>query len=146
MDIKDTKEELESYWFDYQYILEKSKENDAINNIVKQTCCRLEEINSQNKSASVQQSMAEVVDKQLREEEMFIKVMNKKQSIEDAINKLMQPYKTVLYLKYIRFLTFDQIADRMKYSTKRIYQLHNEALKTFDQIYRGKPEGQKDIG
>lgn len=33
-----------------------------------------------------------------------------------------------MYMKYITFLTFDQIAVRMNYSTKRIYQLHSEAI------------------
>ena len=39
-----------------------------------------------------------------------------------------QPYRVIFYLKYISLLTFDQIADKLNYSTKRIYQLHNEGL------------------
>ena len=56
------------------------------------------------------------------------KIVKKKKYIETLFQKLIQPYQILMYLRYISFLTFDEIADRMNYSTKRIYQLHTEAL------------------
>ena len=64
----------------------------------------------------------------LYEEAEMSKIIEKKKHIENLLQNLSQPYRTIMYMKYITFLTFDQIADRMNYSTKRIYQLHGEAI------------------
>ena len=76
-----------------------------------------------------------VVEREMREEESLIEILNKKQKIETIIKKLEQPYRNIIYLKYIRFYTYDQIADKMHYSSKRIYQLHTIALEKFIDLY-----------
>ena len=108
MEIGELKELLESYKFDSQYIKAKTKEIESFNCIAKSTS-RLD-------------SIKEI------EEKTLSKLLDKKVFIEDLIQKLKQPYKTLFYMKYISFLTFDQIADRLNYSTKRIYQLHKEGM------------------
>lgn len=102
---------LEDYWFDNQYLKEKSKEMDSITKMLTNSGT------SKILSDSIQY-----------EEEQIKLIINKKRYIESLIQRLRQPYKTVIYMKYVVFLTFDQIASRMNYSTKRIYQLHNEAI------------------
>lgn len=102
---------LEDYWFDNQYLKEKSKEMTSASKIF--SCSH----SSQLLDVSLQY-----------EEEQIRNILHKKQKIESLIQCLNQPYKTIIYMKYISFLTFDQIADRMNYSTKRIYQLHNEGI------------------
>ena len=111
MNKEELKNLLEDYWFDNQYLKEKSKE---INNVSK---------------LFSYSSSSQLLDDSLQYEEAQIKnILCKKQKVESLIQSLNQPYKTIMYMKYITFLTFDQIADRMNYSTKRIYQLHNEGL------------------
>lgn len=102
---------LEDYWYDNQYLKEKAKEVEAMNNLIR----------------SGKGSDFIVSTKQYEESEMS-KVIEKKKYIEGLFQNLNQPYRTIMYMKYITFLTFDQIADRMNYSTKRIYQLHSEGL------------------
>ena len=58
----------------------------------------------------------------------------KKKRIDQLIERLNQPYRIIMYLKYITFLTFDQIADQMNYSTKRIYQLHSEGVNKLQEL------------
>ena len=41
---------------------------------------------------------------------------------------LEQPYRNILFYRYIKFMTFDEIALKMNYSTPRIYQLHDHAI------------------
>ena len=110
-----TREELKSlfedYWYDNQYLKEKSKEIMTTNNYLANTDAK----NFFDDSINY-------------EKQQIALILHKKQHIESLIQTLNQPYKTLMYLKYITFLTFDQIADRMSYSTKRIYQLHNEAI------------------
>ncbi len=111
MDKKQIIKYLEDYKYDYQYYQEKAKE---IHSVEKQM-------------RSVNDSQFLLATKKY-EESQITKFINKKKDIEMLLQKTSQPYQTLLYLKYISFLTFDQIADRMNYSTKRIYQLHGEAL------------------
>lgn len=107
MILTELKELLESYRYDSQYINAKTKEIESFNNF----------------SSSKQiDSIKEIEIKTLS------KLLDKKIFIEDLIQRLKQPYKTLFYMKYIRFLSFDQIADKLNYSTKRIYQLHKEGM------------------
>ena len=104
---------FEEYWYDNQFVKEKMKE---INSIDKQI---QEGSKSEILIRSKEYETAEIT-----------KVIEKKKYIESLFEALPQPHRTVMYMKYVSFLTFDQIADRMNYSTKRIYQLHAEALDT----------------
>lgn len=109
-----TKEELKvllhEYYYDSQYLKQKNKEIEFIAHLKTST----------NK---------DYINEALHEEhEKINKVFCKKKFIEKLFDYLSQPHKTIMYDKYIISLTFDQIADNMNYSTKRIYQLHSEAL------------------
>lgn len=102
---------LEEYWYDNQYLKEKAKEVEIIDNLIR--------------TGKASEFIAN--SKQYEVSEMS-KIIEKKKYIEGLFQSLNQPYRTLMYMKYISFLTFDQIADRMNYSTKRIYQLHGEAI------------------
>ncbi len=102
---------LEEYWYDNQYLKEKTKEVEKI------TAMLIKNPNLQIYQLSKKQ-----------EEEVLFKLLDKKKKMDELISKLNQPYRIIMYLKYMSFLTFDQIADQMNYSTKRIYQLHSEGL------------------
>ena len=110
MDKNELKQLLESYVYDVQYLREKSQEIEFINKLKNE-------------------GDAEVINQALEQEKTKIaKIMNKKKNIENLFDSLNQPYHTVMYLRYIRSFNFDQIAHKMDYSTKRIYQLHSEAI------------------
>ena len=122
-----TKEELktvlEEYIFDKQYLNEKIKELQNAQLQKEKLYKTSTHFNDQNSNESLSYILNEK-----KEEARLKKIIDKKQRIEDAIQYLPQPHKTIMYFKYICFLTFDQIADKMNYSTKRIYQLHKEGL------------------
>lgn len=105
------KELLDSYWYDKQYLNEKAKEIQSMQNLI-----------SKNNNIEL------FYDSKDYEESIAHNLIEKKKYIEGLIQELSQPYRTIFYLKYITFLTFDQIADRIGYSTKRIYQLHSEGF------------------
>lgn len=105
------KELLESYWYDKQYLAEKAKEIQSVQNL----------INKNNNQELF-------IDSKGYEESIAHTLIEKKKYVEGLIQELTQPYKTIFYLRYITFLTFDQIADRISYSTKRVYQLHSEGF------------------
>ena len=105
---------LEEYQYDDKYLKEKVKEIERI----KKQC-----------NALADDEQKETLKEFIKKEDQRLRfIMSKKDRVEDIINCLDQPLKTLMYLKYIRFFTFDQVADAMSYSTKRIYQLHYEAV------------------
>lgn len=108
---EELKNMLEEYWYDNQFLKEKAKEVEAMDTLIRMG----------------KGSDFIATTKQYEVSEMS-KIIEKKKYIERLFQNLNQPYRTIMYMKYIVFLTFDQIADRMNYSTKRIYQLHSEAL------------------
>lgn len=124
--------ELESFIFDYQYYLEKAKEIEKIKEQTKMSMNRLKELKENNlPTECLDNSIVQIMQKQADEEEMLLAILNKKQKIEKFIQGVEQPHRNILYLKYVRFYTFDQIAGKMNYSTKRIYQLHSSAIDKF---------------
>ena len=105
------KEILEGYWYDNQYLKEKAKEVEKMNSYIKEG----------NQSDIL-------ISTKKYEESQMLSIIEKKKNIESLIQSLSQPYKTIMYMKYISFMTFDEIASKMNYSTKRIYQLHSEGF------------------
>lgn len=102
---------LEEYKYDYQYLKEKSKEVEEINSLIRSG-----------------KNYEYVIVSQKYEEKELSELVEKKKYVESLLKNLGQPYRTIMYMKYISFLTFDEIAYRMNYSTKRIYQLHSEGI------------------
>ncbi len=102
---------LEDYWYDNQYLKEKAKEVESMDLLIRS-----------GKGSDF------IVSTKRYEESEMTKIIEKKRYIEGLFQTLNQPYRTIMYMKYVTFLTFDQIADRMNYSTKRIYQLHSEGM------------------
>ena len=109
--------ELERYWYDQQYLKEKLKEVE-----------QFDKISSKSNNAEFLSETKQIEESEIK---MFFQ---KKKSLERKIQNLNQPYRTLMYLKYISFFNFDQIASRMNYSKKRIYQLHSEAIELICQI------------
>ncbi|MBQ3213971.1 MAG: hypothetical protein IJB10_03070 [Clostridia bacterium] len=111
MNKEELKNKLEEYWYDNKYLEEKTKEIESINHLIK-----------------IGKTSNLIITTKKHSEMEISKIVKKKKYIETLFQKLIQPYQILMYLRYISFLTFDEIADRMNYSTKRIYQLHTEAL------------------
>jgi len=111
MNKEELKAILEEYKYDKKYLEEKAKEVESINSLIKT-----------GKTSNF------ILCTKKQNEIEISKILKKKNFIEMLFQKLLQPYQILMYLKYVSLLTFDEIADRMNYSTKRIYQLHTNAL------------------
>ncbi len=130
------KSELESYIYDYQYYKEKSIERDKSINDLEKSLNRIKNIGENMKDSTIINNRLEyMLENETREEEQLLEIIQKKQLIENIIKNLEQPDRTIMYLRYIRFFTFDEIASKMNYSTKRIYQLHTIALEHYIEAY-----------
>lgn len=129
--------ELENLSHDCQYLKE-------MKNIIQQDDFGLTKIYSSLKEMKALKleigdldiKLKKIMEKIIKDEEQFIAAVEKKQQIHNQINSIEQPYRNILYFRYVCDKTFDQIAFKMNYSTKRIYQLHKEAIYIYCQKYK----------
>lgn len=68
----------------------------------------------------------------LEEEEKLLNCFMSKLEIEKIIDTLEQPYKSILYFKYICLYDFNKISEITELSESYIYTLHKEALDILD--------------
>lgn len=124
--------ELESFKYDMQFFKEKSKDIEKLKNEIEKSYARLVEMQNKNINTNeLNNQIQKIIEKQTQEENLLLNFIIKKQKIEKNLEEMPQPYKNIFFLRYISDNTFDQIALKMNYSTKRIYQLHKEGLKIY---------------
>lgn len=128
------KKELESYWYDGIYYAEKIKEIEIIINDISRITLQEQDFENSFMFNNNKKLLKRLTDRLNNDQKIFDDLFQKKQKTEISLGKMSQPYKTIMYLKYIMFNTFDEIAVKMCYSPKRIYQLHSIALDLFVEI------------
>ena len=146
--MKDKKlEELESYVYDNQYFLEKSKDVDNLKKDIDTILYRINDMKLKNiDTREIESRLNILFENQSKEERFLQRLVVKKEEIERRIDDMPQPYKNILFLKYIKGNSFDEIAKKMHYSTKRVYQLHKEGVKIYIKLaeYTSVPEISKN--
>jgi DNA-directed RNA polymerase specialized sigma subunit len=61
------------------------------------------------------------------------RLIDLKREMMSGISTVEQPeYHVLLELRYLSFLTWEEIAERMNYSPRQIHRLHGQALKQFE--------------
>lgn len=58
----------------------------------------------------------------------------KKYVVENKIEQLEQPYKSILYLKYIRGYRLYKVSEELNYSYRHIKNLHGDALLKYSNL------------
>lgn len=78
---------------------------------------------------ALDKAVAELVDTQEKSAFEIAELARLETEIVCTIEQTREPYRTLLYERYINGLTWEQIAVKMSYSYRRVTQLHGEALK-----------------
>ena len=85
---------------------------------------------------SMQDYVAEFLDLASHCAELGKQAQAAKDEINKALESLEEPsHRTVLRMKYIDGMTFQQIADRLHYSKRQIQRIHGRALKHVTQCH-----------
>lgn len=125
-------QDLESYWFENQYYAERRKDAETLATEINN--CLFQQKDMELKgydTTAIKFEIEQMLLKQKNDESALIIINAKNKKIESLIEDMPQPHKNVLFLKYIKNNSFEQIAGKMSYSNKRIYQLHKEALQIY---------------
>ena len=77
---------------------------------------------------------AQIIDLKNEKYDQLIKMYKTKKKIEDKIDLLEQPYRDVLYYKYIKGLTLTGVANEIEYEYEYTKKLHGIALLKYRNI------------
>lgn len=136
--IEEAKKELSEYKQNVKYIEEKQNDALELRTRLESMTRRLTGIPS-GKGENLERSMLEEsidkIDNIIAEcDKKLQELLIKKFIVENKIDSLEQPYKTILYTIYIRAKKFRIVAEEMGYEYKYFCSLHGDALQKYSQL------------
>ena len=135
MKIEEIKTMLRNFKYNKMTINKRQLHLENLKEIIIRASKRNDELSvAVNKRVS-QTNIEKLVEEAIMEENILCREIQKIKELEVAINNLNQPSKTILLSRYILDFTFDEIAKDLFYSTKRIYQLHSQAVQELKEIF-----------
>lgn len=131
------KEELKNYKHDIKYISEKIDDTEETKAILEKVTANwsLTKTNSANDSSDkFADVISDVEDLKTECEDRLQALMLKKVSIDNKIDSMKYPYKTLLYLRYVRCKGWMEIASELDYSLRQVYRVHGDALFEYSKL------------
>lgn len=138
MTVEETKMELREYLDNIKYVEEKQNDAEELRTRMEKVTTNLTGL-PKGKGADLEKAPLEDSLDKIKEIEKDCKkklqeLLLKKHLIENKIEKLEQPYKSILYLRYIRGNTLYKISEEIGYSHEHICRLHGKALKIYSEL------------
>lgn len=132
---EEAKKELREYRDNIKYIDERQLDAEELKSRILNISAKLSDMPSAKGSNPERAPLEETLDK-LKEIEKdcnnkLQELLVKKFVVENKIEQLEQPYKSILYLKYIRGMKLPVIANELNYSHSHIKNMSQDALKKY---------------
>lgn len=131
------KQELNEYRENIKYIEEKLNDTEEVRSRVE----RVTTILSPTKTNSSSESPDKFADAISKLEELKIdctekmeKLLIKKFMIDDKIEEVEQPYRNILFYRYTRGKSWNDVANELGYTREYVCDLHGEALYLYSKI------------
>ncbi len=136
--IEKAKEELREYRDNIRYIEEKQNDAEELRTRIEKTTHKLTEVQSGKgdnlDKAPLEESLDKIKEIEKDCDKKLQELLIKKFVVENKIEQLDQPYKSILYLRYIRGNTLNKVSEDMGYSYDHICKLHGKALKNYAEL------------
>ena len=128
--MEETKRELGAYLQDKRLLKEKE---DDLEELITKAEKITTELNDMPKGIpEIQDKMGElatqIVDMKNEKYRQLIKMYKTKKQIEDRIDLLEQPYRNILYFKYIKGFNLTKVANEIDYDYEYTKKMHGTAL------------------
>lgn len=135
MNLDDAKKELREYRDNIKYIDEKQLDAEELKARILNISAKLSDMPS-GKGANPERAPLEETLDMLKEIEKdcsnkLQELLLKKFAVENKIEQLEQPHRSILYLKYIRGMRLPVIANALNYSTQHIKNMSKDALEKY---------------
>lgn len=132
---EEAKKELREYRDNIKYIDERQLDAEELKSRILNISAKLSDMPSAKGSNPERAPLEETLDK-LKEIEKdcnnkLQELLVKKFVVENKIEQLEQPYKAILYLKYIRGMKLPVIANELNYSIQHIKRMGKNALEKY---------------
>ena len=136
--IEQAKEELKEYRENVKYIQQKNEDIEEIKNILVNTTSKL----SQTKVSIVgikpdrfSDGLYKIEKLEKEKDEELAELLSKKFIVDSKIDKLKFPFRDVLFMRYSRGKSWQEIRDVLEYdSEKYIFKLHGKAIQLYAEL------------
>lgn len=135
--IEESKQELKDYREDIKYIEEKLNDTEEVKGRIEKVTTIL----SLSKTSGGDASNDKFADGISRLEELKIdcsdrmqELLLKKFSIDTKIESLEQPYRNILFFRYTRGKSWEEVAKELGYTRDYVCELHGDALYLYSKI------------
>lgn len=135
MTIEEAKQELREYRDNIKYIEEKQNDAEELKTRIHNITARITGMPNGRGDNLDKSPLEETLDR-IKEIEIdcdkkLQELLIKKFMVENKIEQLEQPFKSILYLRYIRGNKLETISNVLGYSYDHICKLHGKALKIY---------------
>lgn len=135
--VEEAKKELKEYRESILYIKEQQEDIEELRGILEKTTTRLSLSKTDNNSMSTDK-FSDGIDRISRIEQEKDKKLEelllKKFVIDEKIDKLEFPFRDVLFMRYSRWKSWEEIARDMKYSLNNVFKIHGKALQKYAEV------------
>lgn len=136
--IEETKQELREYRDNIKYIEEKQNDAEELKTRIEKMTTNITGMpNAKGENldkAPFEESLDKIKEIEKKCREKLEELLLKKFIVENKIEQLEQPFKSILYLRYIRGNTLNKVSDDLGYSYDHICKLHGKALKNYAEL------------
>lgn len=133
--LEEAKKELREYRDNIKYIDERQLDAEELKSRILNISAKLSDMPSAKGSNPEKAPLEETLDRLKEIEEdcnnKLQELLVKKFVVENKIEQLEQPYKSILYLKYIRGMKLPVIANELNYSIQHIKRMTKNALEKY---------------
>jgi len=136
--VEEAKQELREYRDNIKYIEEKQNDAEELKSKIENVTARITGMpNAKGENldkAPFEESLDKIKQIEMDCDKKLKELLLKKFIVENKIEQLEQPFKTVLYLRYIRGNTLNKVSDEIGYSYEHICRLHGKALRLYAEL------------
>lgn len=137
MTVQEAKQELKEYRDDLAYTRGKQEDLEEIRTDIEKMTTRLSKTKTSNNSMSSDKMTNGIIRMQAIEKE-YEKKLNelilKKLIVDEKIDKLEEPYRSLLFYRYSRRMSWAEVARKIDYGIDNTYKLHGKALYLYSQL------------
>lgn len=131
MTVQEAKEELKEYRDSLKYIQEKQEDLEELRTYLEKVTTRLSKTKTSSNSMSSDKmsdgiSKIEAIEKEY--DKKLQELLLKKFVVDEKIDKLEEPYRSLLFYRYARRFSWQEVAKEIDYSVSDTYRKHGKAL------------------
>lgn len=138
MNIEEAKKELREYRDNIKYIEEKQNDAEELKGRIGKLTANLTGMpNGKGDNpdlAPFEENLDRIKDIEIDCNKKLKELLVKKYIVENKIEQLEQPFKSILYLKYIRGINLYKVSEQINYSYSHVKKMHIEAIEMYSKI------------